>query len=65
MLHEPRQFTQRAIDIIVDGQLAVACREGVFDALPNVGKPDPLFDEPYDPNWWIRSKLMREGMRGG
>ncbi len=60
MSHGRQHFSQRAIDIIVEDKLAAAYRDGVFSSLPNFGKPDPIFDEPYDPNWWIRRKLEQE-----
>jgi hypothetical protein len=60
---EGQRYSQRAIDIIVEDKLAAAYREGLFEGLPNFGKPDPIFDEPYEPNWWIRSKLARENAK--
>ena len=60
MDHGAQHFGQRAIDIVVEDKLAAAYRDGLFQDLPNFGKPDPVFDEGYDPNWWIRGKLERE-----
>ena len=37
---------------------------GQFDNLPGFGKPHPIFDEEYDPHWWIRRKLAHEGLTG-
>lgn len=53
-------ISQRAIDIIVDDKIAAAYRDGQFDNLRNFGRPDPIFDEPYDANGWIRRKLESE-----
>jgi hypothetical protein len=36
--------------------------EGDFDNLPGLGKPIPDIDEPYDPMWWVRPWVRREGM---
>ena len=55
-------ISQRAIDISVEDKIAAAYRDGQFDNLPGFGRPDPIFDEPYDANWWIRRKMEREGM---
>lgn len=57
-------ISQRAIDIIVEDKLAAAYREGVFDSLPGFGKPHPIFDEPYDPQGWVRQKLRDEQWPG-
>jgi hypothetical protein len=65
MSHGHPFISQRAIDIIVEDKLAAAYQRGEFDNLPGFGKPDPVIDEPYDPNWWIRSKLAREGLGSG
>ena len=54
---------RRAIRIIADDKIEAAIRAGEFDALPGLGQPHPIFDEPYDPNWWIRKKLQREGLQ--
>lgn len=56
-------FTDRAIRIISEGKIQAAIRAGEFDNLPGFGKPSPLCDEPYDPNWWIRRKLQHEGLQ--
>lgn len=36
---------------------------GAFDGLPGEGKPIPGLDQAYDPHWWIKSWLRREGLR--
>jgi hypothetical protein len=56
-------FTDRAIDIVADDKIRAAIQRGEFDHLPGFGKPNPLCDEPYDENWWIRRKLAEEGLR--
>jgi hypothetical protein len=53
-------FGDRAIQIIADDKLRAAYAAGEFDNLPGLGKPHEIFDEPYDPFWWIRRKLRRE-----
>jgi hypothetical protein len=53
----------RAIEIIADDKIRAAQAAGQFDNLPGLGRPHPIFDEEYDPHWWIRRKLAREGLR--
>jgi len=53
-------LTERAIQIIVDNKIHEAIEAGEFDNLPGFGKPSELIDAPYDPHWWIRSKMKRE-----
>lgn len=39
-------------------------RRGVFDGNPFHGKPLPGNDGQHDPDWWIKSKIEREDIRG-
>lgn len=53
-------LSDRAIQIIADNKIRAAIEAGEFDNLPGLGQPAAIFDEPYDPHWWIRRKLKRE-----
>lgn len=53
-------FSDRAFALVADNKLRAAIEAGEFDNLPGFGKPSPLIDEPYDPYWWVRSKLRAE-----
>jgi hypothetical protein len=53
-------FTDRAIQLVAESKICAAIDAGEFDNLPGLGKPAGIFDEPYDPHWWIRRKLKRE-----
>lgn len=53
---------ERALQIIADDKLTAAMAAGEFTNLPGLGKPHPIFDEDYDPNWWVRRKLARENL---
>lgn len=55
-------FTDRAIQIVVENKIRAAVEAGEFNNLPGFGKPAAIFDEPYDPHWWIRRKLQRESL---
>ncbi|HEX3130222.1 MAG TPA: DUF1992 domain-containing protein [Thermoanaerobaculia bacterium] len=56
------RFTRRAIERISENRIQTAIEEGQFDNLPGFGKPIPDIDEPYDPMWWVRQWVRREGM---
>ncbi|WIB43077.1 DUF1992 domain-containing protein [Curtobacterium sp. MCLR17_058] len=45
-------------------QIAEAERHGVFEGNPYHGKPLPGLDGQHDPDWWIKSKIEREDIRG-
>jgi hypothetical protein len=45
-------------------QIAEAERRGVFEGNPYHGKPLPGLDGQHDPDWWIKSKIEREDIRG-
>lgn len=46
----------------IDRQIREAIERGEFDNLPGAGKPIPNLDD-NDENWWIKSKLEREGIK--
>jgi hypothetical protein len=46
----------------IDRQIREAQERGEFDALPGAGQPIPHLDRPYDPMWWVKGKLRREGL---
>jgi hypothetical protein len=52
--------SERAMRITADNKIRAAVDAGEFDHMPGLGKESPLIDEPYDPYWWIRSKLRQE-----
>jgi hypothetical protein len=48
----------------VDRQVREAIERGEFDNLPGAGKPIPGLNGREDENWWIKSKLEHENLRG-
>lgn len=48
----------------VERQVREAIERGEFDNLPGAGKPIPGLNGREDQNWWIRSKLEHEDIRG-
>lgn len=49
---------------IVEIAIQQAQRRGDFDGLPGAGKPLTGLNQVRDPDWWIRRKIEREGLRG-
>jgi hypothetical protein len=60
---QPSLLSDRAIQIVAGNKIRAAIEAGEFDNLPGLGQPAAIFDEPYDPHWWIRRKLKREELR--
>jgi Domain of unknown function (DUF1992) len=46
----------------IDQQIHKAREEGAFDNLPGAGKPLPDLDQGYDPDWWAKKLVRREGV---
>jgi hypothetical protein len=63
MIENRPLLSDRAIQIVADNRIRAAIAAREFDNLPGLGKPAAIFDEPYDPHWWIRRKLQREGLQ--
>jgi hypothetical protein len=63
MADQRLMLTDRAIQIVAENKIRAAIEAGEFDNLPGFGKSAAICDEPYDPFWWIRRKLQREGLQ--
>ncbi len=46
----------------VDRQIEEARKQGAFDDLPGEGKPLADLEENYDPSWWVKKLVKREGV---
>lgn len=46
----------------VDRLIREARERGEFDDLPGAGKPLTGRNKPYDPHWWVKQKMLREGL---
>jgi len=46
----------------VDRQIQDASERGDFEKLPGFGKPLPDDSAPYDELWWVKGKMLREGL---
>jgi hypothetical protein len=62
-MSQPAFLTDRAIQLVAENKIRAAMEAGEFDNLPGLGQPAAIFDESYDPHWWIRRKLKREELQ--
>jgi DnaJ-like protein len=56
------RLSRRMVETVAENRIRQAIEEGQFDDLPGLGKPIPDIDEPYDPAWWIKQWIRREGV---
>jgi hypothetical protein len=50
---------RRVIERVAEQRILAAIEQGEFEQLPGTGKPIPGLDDPYDPDWWIKTWLTR------
>ena len=58
----PNRLSRRAIEVVAENRMREAMEQERFEDLPGFGKPIADIDEPYDPDWWIKKWIRREGM---
>lgn len=46
----------------VERRLREAVEGGEFDDLEGAGQPLAVLDEPYEPMWWVKRWIEREGI---
>jgi hypothetical protein len=46
----------------IDQQIREAEEAGAFDSLAGAGKPLPDLGKEYDPDWWVKKLVEREGI---
>ena len=46
----------------IERRIREAAERGEFDDLPGSGEPLAVLDEPYEPNWWVKRWIEREGL---
>ncbi len=56
------QISRRAVERVAENRILQAIEEGQLDDLPGLGRPIPGIDEPYDPDWWVKSWIRREAL---
>ena len=58
----PSRLSRRAVELIAENRIREAIEQGKFEDLPGSGRPIVDIDEPYDPDWWVKKWIRREGM---
>lgn len=58
----PPEDEQPRFESWIDRQIREAMERGEFDDLPGAGKPIPGLGGVYDPDWWLKSFIRREGV---
>ena len=53
----------QALEVVAENSIREAENEGRFEDLPGEGRPIPGIDEPYDPDWWIKSWFKTADLR--
>ena len=56
------RLSSRVTELVAENRIRAAIEEGKFDNLAGEGKPISDVDEPYDPDWWVKKWIRREGM---
>jgi hypothetical protein len=56
------RLSRRAVELVAENRIREALEAGKFDGLAGLGQPIEDIDEPYDPDWWVKKWIRREGM---
>ncbi len=59
---KPKKIDPRVIPKLADRRIREAMDRGEFDDLPGKGLPIPDLEEGYDPDWWAKKWVEREGL---
>ena len=57
-----RKIDPRYIPSLAERRIQEAMEAGEFDALEGAGKPIPDLEDGYDPDWWVKKWVKREGI---
>ena len=49
-------------DAWIEQQIREADEQGAFSNLPGFGRPLPGLEAGYDPDWWVKQLVQREGV---
>lgn len=58
-----RKIDPRYIPSLAERRIQEAMDNGEFDGLAGSGEPIPDLEEGYDPDWWVKKWIKREGFR--
>jgi hypothetical protein len=59
---KPNRLSRRAIEIVAENRIREILEKERFEDLAGFGQPLADIDEPYDPDWWVKKWIRREGM---
>lgn len=62
MSEKKRKIDPKYIPSLADRRIREAMEKGEFDDLPGAGKPIPDLEDGYDPEWWTKQWVKREGL---
>ncbi len=58
----PNRLSRRAVEIVAENRIRESMEQERFEDLPGFGQPIADIDEPYDPDWWVKKWIRREGV---
>ena len=61
-MSEKKKIDPRLIPSLADRRIREAMERGEFDGLPGAGQPIPDLEDGYDPDWWAKKWVQREGL---
>ncbi len=61
-MSEKKRIDPRYIPSLADRRIREAMEKGDFDDLPGAGEPIPDLNDGYDPDWWAKKWVKREGL---
>lgn len=58
----PNRLSRRAVEIVAENRMREFMEQERFEDLSGFGQPIADIDEPYDPDWWVKKWIRREGV---
>ena len=58
----PSRLSRRAVEIVAENRIREFMEQERFEDLSGFGQPIADIDEPYDPDWWVKKWIRREGV---
>lgn len=58
----PSRLSRRAVEIVAENRMREFMEQERFEDLSGFGQPIADIDEPYDPDWWVKKWIRREGV---
>ena len=58
----PNRLSRRAVEIVAENRIREFMEQERFEDLAGFGQPIADVDEPYDPDWWVKKWIRREGI---